>query len=82
MAGRNLELLDDFDLELKCLKLDLVDMVEEYTNGKGDISFLWQYEEDIKKLVGIPPQEQRKELEAIVRAQYQSCNKGGRKNGR
>lgn len=70
MAGRNKEPLEDItDLELKGLKLDLIDLVKSIT-GNADanyIPYMSMYEEDLKSLVGLPVQEQRKGLLNIAR---------------
>ena len=56
------------DMELKGLRLELVDLVNDYTNaGTGYIPYMYSYEEDIKALVNLPYTEQRKHLEVIAK---------------
>lgn len=82
MAGRNPEPLDEVeDMELKGLRLDLIDLVSDYTNADtGYIPYMSMYEEELEALVGLPKERQRKELEAVaykVIASYQKDYYGG-----
>ena len=74
------------DLELKALKLDLVDLVNDYTNNEqGYVRYMWEYEAELLALVGLPPHTQRKELEILAHkivASYHKDYNGGRENAR
>lgn len=62
------ELLDDApDLELKALKLDAIELVAPFILiSKEYINYLSMYEEELKALVGLPKEEQRKGVKAIA----------------
>lgn len=59
--------LDIKDMEFKELKLNIIDLISEYSDmGKGYISYLYLFEEEIKALVGLPKAVQRAGLKDIA----------------
>ena len=69
------------DMEIKALKLDLLDLVSDYTNaGTGYTSYLWNYEERLEALVGLSKDAQRNELENIALMAIASHDRGVWKN--
>lgn len=56
------------DLELKGLKLDLIDLVRDLTGSEDAryIPYMAKYETELEKLIGLPKKEQRKKLCAIA----------------
>ena len=75
MAGRKPEPLDaSQDLELKTLKLDLIDLVSPPISiSKIYTPYLAMCDEKIEALVGLPLQEKRKALNAIAQKIIASC---------
>lgn len=70
------------DLELKGLKLALIDLTTPYIEiDKKKIAYLSMYENELEDLVGKPPEEQKKALEVIAKkaiVSYQRENGGKR----
>lgn len=58
---------DTNDLELKGLKLELIDLVSELTNAEGNyIPFTQEFEPEIKALIGLSRHIQRERLRSIA----------------
>ena len=67
------------DLELKGLRLNLIDIVSDLTGGRVSYSpLLCVFDEELEDLVGLSQQQQRKILESIA---LRVVN-GGRKDAR
>ena len=72
------EIVDAVDLRLNVLKLDLIDLVSDYTNaGTGYIPYMGMYTEELKALLGLPVEEQKKRLEDIAHRVIASHDNGG-----
>ena len=65
------------DLEIKELRLGLIDLVNDYTNaGTGYTPYMYLYEDELEALVGLTKAEQRKGLKDIANKVIASHDKG------